>query len=93
LNSSIGSVIIASKREFCHSSSFPQTHLAFAIVFSLLMSTASRTLAFCGQFDRFGVPSLLWTIDTGMGRLGVWFEGVDAFFTHIRSCDHLKVCG
>ncbi|MDR1906924.1 MAG: alanine racemase [Puniceicoccales bacterium] len=32
-------------------------------------------------------------IDTGMGRLGVWFEKIDEFFAHIRSCDHLKVCG
>jgi alanine racemase len=32
-------------------------------------------------------------IDTGMGRLGVWFDAVDAFFKYIRSCDHLKVCG
>jgi alanine racemase len=32
-------------------------------------------------------------IDTGMGRLGVWFDEVDEFFAHIRGCDHLKVCG
>jgi alanine racemase len=32
-------------------------------------------------------------IDTGMGRLGVWFGEVDDFFTHVRGCDHLKICG
>jgi alanine racemase len=32
-------------------------------------------------------------IDTGMGRLGVWFEAVDAFFAHAQQCDHVKICG
>ncbi|MDR1435523.1 MAG: alanine racemase [Puniceicoccales bacterium] len=32
-------------------------------------------------------------IDTGMGRLGVWFEKVDAFFAHAQRCDRVKICG
>jgi alanine racemase len=32
-------------------------------------------------------------IDTGMGRLGVWFEEVEKFFSYIEQCDHLKIDG
>jgi alanine racemase len=32
-------------------------------------------------------------IDTGMGRLGVWFEETERFFVYAAGCDHLEVCG
>ncbi|MDR1591058.1 MAG: alanine racemase [Puniceicoccales bacterium] len=32
-------------------------------------------------------------IDTGMGRLGVWFEDVEKFFSYAANCNHLEICG
>jgi alanine racemase len=62
---------------------------AIPLISSLEEANALQCLAQEKQY----VQPIYVKIDTGMGRLGVWYEAVDAFFTHIRNCDHLRACG
>jgi alanine racemase len=66
-------------------------HQARAI--PLISSVEEADMLQCFAREKQYVQPLHVKVDTGMGRLGVWFDAVDTFFEHIRSCDHLKVCG
>jgi alanine racemase len=59
----------------------------------LISSAEEANMLQCFAREKQYVQPIHVKIDTGMGRLGVWFETVDPFFEQMRNCNHLKVCG
>ncbi|MDR1366590.1 MAG: alanine racemase [Puniceicoccales bacterium] len=59
----------------------------------LISSVEEADMLQCFAREKQYVQPIHVKIDTGMGRLGVWFDAVDTFFKYIHGCDHLKVCG
>ncbi|MDR2812761.1 MAG: alanine racemase [Puniceicoccales bacterium] len=59
----------------------------------LISSAEEADMLQCFAQEKQYVQPIHVKIDTGMGRLGVWFEAVDTFFEHMRNCNHVKICG